>query len=254
MIRRNHLQGQTLQVGDLNEITVLVDRCETSLTEVATNFWRKGLNGPPHSHTGKEQVFFVTEGNGVVNVQNESHNVSAGSMVYIPEGVVHQTLAYKDGLRYFLFNAFLDPAKEGCANYAEHIERVKEIRERQAVTGQASADPNLGQRASAKKQRAVADVRGVFSATLLACADSDNCEVERVGLGKDESRKSEHADREQTLFVLSGSGTIIVNGETAEIQPGEVIFIPMNAAQSITADSNGLVYLSFSTFAIPKFG
>jgi quercetin dioxygenase-like cupin family protein len=254
MILRNYLHGQTLKVGDLNEITVLVDRGETSLTEVATNSWRKGLNGPPHSHVGKEQVFFVTEGNGVVNVQNQSHKVRPGSLVYIPEGVVHQSVADESGLTYFLFNAFLDPAKEGCATYAEHIEQVKEIRERQAATGKATEDPNLGQRVSAKRPRAVPDARGVSSAMLLARADSGNCEVERVGLRKNESRTAQHADREQTLFVLSGSGAVTVSGETGELKPGEVIFIPMNAPQSVRAGGDGLAYLSLSTFALPQAG
>lgn len=251
MICRHYLHGQKLKVGDLNEITVLIDRSETSLTEVAMNFWRQGLNGPPHSHTGKEQVFFITEGNGVVNVGSESHPVKPGSLIYIPEGVVHQSVAGDRALTYFLFNAFLEPAKEGCANYAEHIEKVKSIRQQQAATGKATADPNLGKRVSAKKPRATAEAGGTTSATLLARADTEGCEVERVTLSKGAKRETQYNDREQTLFVLSGSGTVRAGGETGEIQPGTAVFIPMNAPQFVKAGDEGLTYLRLSTFALP---
>jgi len=47
MICRNYHTGQKLDVAGLNEITVLIDRSETQLTEVGWNSWRKGLEGPP---------------------------------------------------------------------------------------------------------------------------------------------------------------------------------------------------------------
>lgn len=250
MICRNVLQGQKLNVANLNEITVLVDRSETSLTEVAMNHWRAELNGPPHSHAGKEQVFYITEGSGVVNVGGESHPVKRGSLVYIPEGVVHQSIADRSALTYFLFNAFLEPTKEGCANYAEHIERVKVIRQQQAATGKATADPSLSERVSTKSPRFMVEACGTTSATLVARADTEGCEVDRVCLDKGAIHTAQYEQREQTLFILSGGGKVAIGKEKCELEPGTVAFIPVNVQQSVEAGVGGLAYLSFSTFML----
>ena len=40
MIHRYYKEGQKLDVAGLNQITVLLDRTETELTEIALNEWR----------------------------------------------------------------------------------------------------------------------------------------------------------------------------------------------------------------------
>ena len=57
MICRYYQHGQQLDVAGLNVVTLLLDRSETLLTEVGWNRWRKGLEGPPHSHDAKEKSF-----------------------------------------------------------------------------------------------------------------------------------------------------------------------------------------------------
>lgn len=250
MICRNYGQGEKLQVGDLNEITVMIDRSETRLTEVAMNVWRRGLDGPPHSHGAKEQVFFITEGDGTIDFGKESHPVKPGSLVYIPAGVVHQSITGNYSLTYFLFNAFLDAHKEGHASFRDHIEKVKSIRQQQADTGSAASDPNLSKTVSIKKPRAVPDARGTTSAMLITHADTEGCEVERVGMEKYTIRAARLEGREQTLFVLSGGGALTVSGEKCDLGPGVVAFVPANAAQSIQAGDDGLTYLIFSTFML----
>lgn len=250
MICRHNLQGEKLKVGNLNEITALIDRSEAGLTEVAMNFWKAELNGPPHSHIGKEQVFYVTEGSGVVKVGSESHPVKPGSLIYIPEGVVHQSVAGHDALTYFLFNAFLEPTRGGSATFAEHIEQVKAIRQQQADTGKAASDPNLSQRVSTKKPAFVADARGTTSAMLVDHADTEGCDAERVSLDNGATRTTQYGDREHTLFVLSGGGTMNIGSEKCEVEVGTVVFVPVNAPQSVKAGTAGLSYLSFSAFSI----
>jgi mannose-6-phosphate isomerase-like protein (cupin superfamily) len=249
MICRDYQNGSKLNVGNLNEITVLIDRSEANLTEVALNHWRSGLYGPPHSHAGKEQVFFITDGEGIVHLGGESHPVKPGSLIYVPEGVVHQTVTHDRAMTYFLFNAFLDPNKEGCANYAEHIEKVRAIRQQQAATGNAASDPNLSKRISARKPRSVVDVRGTTSAVLVSRMDTDACEVERVGMSGNSTRTAQLRDCEQTLFILAGSGKIEIDDQQCGLHSGKTVFIPENATQSVTAGEDGLVYLSLSSFA-----
>lgn len=250
MLFRDWGSGEKLRVGNLNEITVLIDRSETKLTEVAMNFWKKGLAGPPHSHASKEQVFFVTEGSGIVKVGKESHQVRPGALLYIPAGTMHQSIATDSSLTYLLFNAFLEPTKEGCANYREHIQKVKATREQQAAAAAntTTLDTNGAEGAPAKKPRAVADAGRGDSATLLPRDEAEECEVARVQMLEGEVRTAQHSDREQTLFVISGGGTMTAGHETMKIKTGTVIFAPVNSAQFLTASKGGLTYLSLSTF------
>lgn len=251
MIGRDSLHGERLKVGNLNELKVLIDRSETHRTEVAMNFWKAKLNGPPHSHAGKEQVFYITEGTGVVRIGAESHSVKPGSLVYIPEGVIHQSITGDSTLTYFLFNAFLEPGKEGCASYAEHIEQVKAIRQQQADTGKATSDPNLSKRVSQKKPCSLADARNPTSTMLVSGAEADGCEVERVEMLQGATRTAQYGDREQTIFVLSGSGTMNIGSEECELKPGAVAFIAENQRQTVKSGAEGLTYLSLSTFINP---
>jgi len=141
MIHRRYNEGELLDVAGLNTIRVVLDRSETKRTEIGLETWRAGLVGPRHKHEQKEQVFFVTAGSGHVSVGDETREVRKGDMVYVPAGVEHQTTASPDeDLEYLLFNAFLSDEKEGHATFAEHIEKVKEVRRAQAenASGKAS--------------------------------------------------------------------------------------------------------------------
>ena len=166
MICRHFKQGQKLNVADLNEITVLIDRSETELTEVALNSWKAGLDGPPHFHDQKEQLFFITQGNGVVKIGDAAYSAAVGDLFYVPAGVVHQTVT-GDGLplEYLLFNAFLSEDKEGHASFADHIEKVKATRKLQAQTQQAGD----GSRQIPPPPRHEGDIFLRFSPKLRAC-------------------------------------------------------------------------------------
>ena len=67
MLHRYYKDGQKLDVAGLNQITVLIDRSETELTEVGLNEWRPKLDGPPHKHDEKDQIFYISSGEGSKN-------------------------------------------------------------------------------------------------------------------------------------------------------------------------------------------
>ena len=137
MINRYYKDGQKLDVSGLNQITVLIDRSETELTEIGLNEWRAGLEGPPHQHAAKDQIFYIVSGEGVVSVGSETYEVLPGNLVYIPAGILHKTeVKSVVPLGYILFNVFSSPDKEGHASFADHIKKVKEIRRSQADSGQ----------------------------------------------------------------------------------------------------------------------
>ena len=112
MILRNPCKGEKLDVAGLNEITVLIDRSETALTEVGMNEWRIGLEGPPHAHDQKEQIFFITSGIGSIVIGSDKFQVGPGHLLYVPTGVRHQSIVGSDKpLIYLLYNAFADSRK-----------------------------------------------------------------------------------------------------------------------------------------------
>jgi len=44
----------------------------------------------PHAHSSQEEVFYCVGGRGVIRVGDEEAEISPGSCVFVPEGMVHQ--------------------------------------------------------------------------------------------------------------------------------------------------------------------
>lgn len=256
MIHRSFHEGPRLDVAGLNEILVLVDRSETRLTEVGLNTWRKGLEGPPHSHDAKEQIFFVIRGRGVVVIGGARYPVEPGSLLYVPPRVVHQTLVTGESpLSYLLFNAFLDPGKEGHASFAEHIEKVKHLRRQQAQAQRADV---AGARPQGVTERPGKHLK-VVCATEAMKADTDAtvlldggetwrsevaCLRWRAGM---QSAQVGDSESERTFFVLAGQGCIHAAGERAELRVGDVAFVPWREPHRLQAGETGLACLCFRT-------
>lgn len=248
---RHKSRGLKLDVAGLNEITVLIDRSETELTEVAMNSWTPDQDGPPHAHPRKEQNFLVTSGRGEVVIGGEKYAASPGDFFYIPAGVVHQTITQGTApLEYFLFNAFLDTDKEGHASFADHISKVKETRRQQAAQQRAEADTALASAPANSR-------RGLRAA--IAAEPKDQALLPRQQAERSEAlvfavapggRRDLPADKtkEQVLFVLTGRGQLSLDGESAALEPGQVVFVPRGKSCSMTADAGeALKLVSFGT-------
>jgi mannose-6-phosphate isomerase-like protein (cupin superfamily) len=259
MIHRHYTEGQKLIVADLNEMIVLLDRTEAELTEVALNTWRAGLIGPPHRHDQKEQLFYVTSGTGVVKVGSETFKVKPCDLVYVPLGMEHQTIAGEhEALHYILYNVFNNPEKEGHGTFAEHIERVKHIRKQQAETGKASVENAERSASSTKRPKQIADANkgdlvpsnSTTSRLLLDRTETERLEMVAVTRAQgSEGALEMHEEKEQTFFVLSGSGIIKIAEEQALVKPGDVIFVPRNAWHCAEATNEDLRYLCLNTYA-----
>lgn len=260
MIHRHYTEGQKLNVADLNEMIVLLDRTEAELTEVALNTWRAGLIGPPHRHDQKEQIFFITSGNGIVKVGDEIFPVKPGDLVYVPLGMEHQTIAGEhEALHYILFNVFNNPEKEGHGTFAEHIEKVKNIRKQQAETGRATVENAEQSRASNKMPKQIDDLnKGKLyefgsNTTRLLLDRTETERFETVVVSWPNGNKGAmvaHKEKEQTFFVLSGSGIVTVNEEQAFVKPGDIIFVPRNAPHTTEAKDQDLSYLCLNSYII----
>ena len=260
MICSHYQKGQKLDVAGLNVVTVLVDRSQTQLTEVGWNRWSKGLEGPPHSHEAKEQIFYVTDGEGIVVVGPARYAVKPGSLIYVPPAVIHQTIVTGDApLSYFLFNAFLDASKEGHSSFADHIEKVKEVRRQQAQSQQAAVVGADARGVSDQPGKLVEDVHQgrVFdfgsntSTLLLERNETRRCEVTLVTWPKgNKGAMVAHKEKEQTFFVLSGRGQVTIGDETSDVGVGDVIFVPWNTPHTTAAPDVELTYLCFNTLVI----
>lgn len=261
MINRYYKEGVKLDVAGLNEITVLIDRSETELTEIGWNCWRPNLDGPPHKHNDKDQVFYITNGKGMVKLGEKSYPVGPGNICYVPAGITHQTITVGEGsLCYILFNIFNNPSKEGHATFAEHIEKVKEIRKKQTESGKVDMDEELppekiktAQLFNDPDEGKVYDF-GSNSTTLLLERNDTNL-VELALIRWPEGSKgamAAHTDKEQTFFLLEGKGSVTVNGETEEVGPGNIVFIPRNAPHTSEAIEGELVYLCLNSLVDPS--
>lgn len=260
MICRHYQSGQQLDVAGLNVVTVLVDRSETRLAEVGWNRWRKGLEGPPHSHEAKEQIFYVTDGEGIVVVGPARYAVKPGSLIYVPPTVVHQTIVTGDApLSYFLFNAFLDFQKEGHASFADHIEKVKGVRRQQALLQQAAVAGADTQAVSDRPGKLIADIHAgrLFdfgsntTRLILDRHEAIRAEVTLVSWPKrNRGALVSHPDKEQTFFVLAGQGVVTIGAETRPVSVGDVVFVPWKAPHTTEAGDETLTYLCFNTHVV----
>jgi mannose-6-phosphate isomerase-like protein (cupin superfamily) len=228
MICRHYTEGQRINVADLNEITVLVDRSQTTLTEVGWNKWKPGLDGPPHSHDRKEQIFYVTDGHGTVVVGGEKFSVKPGDLIYVPPCVVHQTITQGgEPLCYFLFNAFLGADKEGHASFADHIDKVKNVRRKQAESGSADADgtartgPGIpGKHIGDIRKGKVFDFGSNTTIPLLQRRDTNRAEVTLVTWPKgNKGVMVAHKEKEQTFLVCTRAPISMTRVATTTLWP-----------------------------------
>jgi mannose-6-phosphate isomerase-like protein (cupin superfamily) len=257
MIHRYYKEGEKLDVAGLNEITVLLDRTETEMTEIALNEWRAGLEGPPHAHAEKDQVFYIVSGKGKVIVGGEEYTVKPGCLVYVPTGLRHQSITTSnEPLGYILYNVFNSNEKEGHATFAEHIKQVKKIRKKQAETGEANisgAEKTLESNRKTKFFTSVTDGKKYdfgSNYTILLLDRTETNKFEFVVVQWPPHSKGAmvaHKEKEQTFFILSGKGKVTIGDETEDVKPGELIFVPRNVPHTTEAGDDSLEYLCINS-------
>jgi mannose-6-phosphate isomerase-like protein (cupin superfamily) len=257
MIHRYYKEGQKLDVAGLNQITVLLDRTETELTEIALNEWRAGLEGPPHAHAEKDQVFYILSGEGKVIVGDANYSVKPGCLVYIPTGLRHQSITTSDEpLGYILYNVFNSADKEGHATFADHIEKVKEIRKKQAETGESDisgAEKATTATTKTKFFSSVMDGKKYdfgSNSTILLLDRTETNKFEFVVVQWPSHSKGTmvaHKEKEQSFFILSGEGKVTIGEETEDVKPGDLIFVPRNVPHTTEAGDTDLEYLCINS-------
>ncbi len=257
MLHRYFENGEKLDVAGLNQITVLIDRTETERTEVAINEWPVDMEGPPHLHAEKDQIFYIMSGKGKVMLGREEHIATPGNLFYVPAGLLHRTITTgKEPLRYLFFNIFLDDNKEGHASFADHIKKVKEIRKKQAETGKydvSGADIDIqnmkkGCFFNTVYEGSVYDFGSNDTTLLLDRTETNGSEFVVVKWPAcSKGALVAHQEKEQTFFILSGEGWVTIGNEKESVKPGEILFVPRNIPHTTEAGKDELIYLCLNS-------
>jgi mannose-6-phosphate isomerase-like protein (cupin superfamily) len=254
MINRFYKQGQKLDVAGLNEITVLIDRSETELTEIGWNCWTPNQDGPPHKHNDKSQIFYVTNGVGKIHLGKDVFDAKPGSLAYVPAGLVHQTITTtEERLCYILFNVFLNPEKEGHSTFADHIEKVKQIRKQQAVSGKVDTDNeeiNFDTRPG-KFYKDILSYTKKDTATLnttLIDEKANRIQLKLLSYPAGESmHNAKTKSTEQTFFVLREKALLTIeNDRTEKVNSGNIFFIPGDKAYDVKVGNEDMLCLCLS--------
>ena len=74
-----------------SEIRPLIDRTTSAITQcsLAEEVLPPGAVVTPHHHRQLEEIYYIVEGRGVMQVGEEEREVGAGDAVYIPRGRRH---------------------------------------------------------------------------------------------------------------------------------------------------------------------
>ena len=80
----------------------LTDRVESELVRV-----RKGSKTPKHIHDDLEQIYIITEGKAVLEINGEKKQVCKGMMAYIPRGAEHR-IAALENLEYIYISCWFE--------------------------------------------------------------------------------------------------------------------------------------------------
>lgn len=230
MLARKLREGEQLDVAGLNTITVLVDRTEAEMTEIALNTWRAEMTGPPHFHNEKEQMFFIVTGTGQVRVAGETRAVGPNDLVFLPAGTEHQTMTGPGPVEYLLYNGFLSREREGHASFRDHIEKVKEVRKAQAERQTADVveqpDHPEGQGQWVPTGNRWNEREPFVGAELLVSPGTTRRgEAWLLGVEPGEAHRADPV-KEWLFLVLKGAGTARGEGEPLGVEPGMAVFVP----------------------------
>ncbi len=258
MILRNYQKGEQLDVAGLNRITVLLDRSETGLTEIGYNTWPKPLDGPPHRHEDKDQVFLVLEGSGAVRIGETEYPVSRGSMLHLPSGLIHQTINRKtEQLGYLLLNVFNDASKEGHTTFKDHIDKMKQVRRDQADNQDAGYDEGAATTVGVlRKQSYWVDIsEGLDTAAetgemmaFLGKGDTHRFELSALCLSSDQSATFDFSSEiERSYFIFSGSGEADLDGEQCALTQGDLLYVKPGSRVNLTGGESALRVLCLHT-------
>jgi mannose-6-phosphate isomerase-like protein (cupin superfamily) len=108
----------------VNEL--VVDRSESQASEVFVVVLNEGQAPPLHIHHDTEQVFFVTEGHGILTIGQERREfaVTTGDIVRVPVSTWHSIRAVDGAMRYVAVDCFPGGRPSAEPTWDAHVRTV----------------------------------------------------------------------------------------------------------------------------------
>jgi quercetin dioxygenase-like cupin family protein len=221
MITYSIKKGQDIEGGVPHSSEVCIPGDETSGTIMTYYQWdneKPGLSGEPD----KEYIFYVLEGKGNILAGENKTEVSEGTFVYLP---VKTSWKVESSNEHPLGHLLLTIPVNQESSSPRNMKVVKDI-----LKGK------------------IYEFGSNSTVLVLDRAETDQCEVTVVSWPPHHrGAMVAHNDKEQTFYVLSGSGVVTVDGETKEIEPGDVVFVPFNTPHTTEAGDVTLTYLCMNS-------
>lgn len=103
---------------------LVIDRSESTTSEVFVVVLEKGEAPPPHKHDDTEQVFYVMEGDGLLTIgeRKEHFEVHPHDVVRIPPSTLHSIKCIGDKpLRYLSIDCFVEGRPKDEPTWDSHV-------------------------------------------------------------------------------------------------------------------------------------
>jgi len=106
---------------------LVVDRSQTTVSEVFIVVLEYGEAPPPHKHDDTEQVFYILEGEGTLTIgeEQQTFQVKPGNVVLIPPSTMHYIVAQNGkSMRYLAVDCFLAERHVDEPTWDDHVKTM----------------------------------------------------------------------------------------------------------------------------------
>jgi quercetin dioxygenase-like cupin family protein len=201
-----------------------------------------------HVHSGAEEVLYVLEGNGEIQVEGTTHQVGPGRAVFVPDGAEHSYV--NTGQAPLVVVGALAPPID--------LRDVRPAMPRLDLSGirSSSIDEGAVRPTMMDEQRVTPTLMGERSFRVLV-SPAVGCRQMTQFTGVIPSGRAPlHAHpHEEAVYILAGSGRLWIEENPAgELRPGSVVFFPIGVRHTLenTGQENLRVLGAFSPAGSPE--
>lgn len=207
--------------------------CLEHVRNITRHAVQGGMASNLHEHANVEQYYYVLAGRGKVLIGDETFDVRAGSVAYLPPGVPHQLLAASgdDWIEHLVVSCRVEPRRTPA--------RVVNWRE---------VKPSAGAHRAAVIWYLLERLAAEEPATDLPCLLGFHYLTRQALVRGKASDRHQHDDKEQLYYVLEGRGKMTAGDELLHLAEGDVVYLPKSVPHQIfNEDWDGwLAYLIIS--------
>lgn len=106
---------------------LVIDRVDAKTSEVFIVIIKAGRSSPVHKHDDTEQIFYVVDGYGYleVNEDNKQYPIHPGDVIRIPPSTLHKiSCTGNRELRYVAVDCFIDGRPESEPTWDSHVKAL----------------------------------------------------------------------------------------------------------------------------------